>query len=406
LDGIFDGGSNQVLANARNISRSTTVLILIVAVFVGCGTIVKLNLPPADKMSFENDWLTLGRNNLHTNSSPYNIAPPLETIWRVRVKSVVTDHPLAVGNNILALTQNGEFYQVDYESGKLLGSGNLGPAINHAPTLRGKILYTGFNLGEHTLIGFDLETAHKILKRTYPHINTTPLFWDEKLYFGTNTGVFVCINSESGDKIWSFEAQASIQSSPALKGQQIIFGDDKGWIYALDATSGLKLWTSELKENVFSYPVISDSLVLIGTIQGNLYALRLKNGKRAWKREFPGAIFGSPSIFNDTIYIGNNDHKVVALSAENGEILWEFNTGGIVNTAPLPSPDYVYVASWDEHLYVLNRFTGKLLFKMDLKKPLKSSPIIYKDLLLVQTANGHLYALANAKYAENIKGSQ
>ena len=394
-----------MLANSKNIFRWTSALILTTAILIGCGTIIKLKLPPAEKMNLENDWLTLGRNNQHTHSSSYNIAPPLETIWRARVKSVVTDHPLAVGDYILALTQNGELYQVDYETGKLQGEGNLGPAINHAPTLQGKILYTGFNLGENTLVGFNLESAHRTMKRIYPHINTTPLFWDEKLYFGTNTGSFICINSRTGDKIWAFNAEAPIQSSPALQDQQIIFGDDKGWIYSLDATSGIKLWTTELKENVFSHPVISDSLVFIGTVQGNLYAMHLKDGKRAWKRSFPGAIYGSPSVYNDTIYIGNNDHNVTALKALNGEVLWEFNTGGIVNTVPLPSPDYLYVASWDKHLYVLNRFNGKLLFKMDLKKPLKSSPIIYKDLLLVQAANGHLYALANAKYAQNRTGS-
>jgi len=394
-----------VLTNSKNNFRRTSALLLLIAILVGCGTIVKLKLPTAEKTNFENDWLTLGRNNQHTHNSSHNIVPPLEIIWRTRVKSVVADHPLAVGNYILTLTRNGELYQVDYETGKLRGDGNLGPAINHVPTLRGKILYTGFNLGENTLIGFNLETAKKTLRRIYPHINTTPLFWEEKLFFGTNTGSFVCINAGTGDKIWAFEAEAPIQSSPALQDQHIIFGDEKGWIYALDATSGIKLWTTELKENVFSHPVIHDSLVFIGTVQGNLYALHLKNGKRAWKRGFPGAIYSSPSVYSDTIYIGNNDHKVVALKATTGEVLWQFNTGGIVNTVPLPSPDYLYVASWDEYVYVLNRFNGKLLFKMNLDKPLKSSPIIYKDLLLVHTANGHLYALANTKYAQDRKGS-
>lgn len=394
-------------ANSRNIFQKTSSIIFLAVILIGCGTIVKITLP-TKQMSFDNDWLTLGRNNQHLHNSSHNIVPPLEIVWKRRVKSVITDHPLAAGNYILALTQSGALYQVDYETGKLRGEGNLGPAINHVPTLEGNMLYAGFNLGENTLIGFDLETTQKTLKRIYPQINTTPLLWQKKLFFGTNTGSFVCINAKTGEKIWAFEAEAPIQSSPALQDQDqhIIFGDERGWIYALDATSGIKLWTIELKENVFSHPVIHDSLVFIGTVQGNLYALHLKDGKRVWRRGFPGAIFSSPSVYNDTLYIGNNDHKVAALKATTGEILWEFNTGGIVNTVPLPSPDYLYVASWDEHVYVLNRFNGKLLFKMNLEKPLKSSPIIYRDLLLVHTANGHLYALANAKYAQDRRASR
>ena len=391
-----------MLNNSRKYLFSTILFILL---FVGCGAIVPLTLPPQNEIN-EDDWLTLGGNNQHTHNSTHNVVPPLEIIWKTRVKSVITDHPLAIGRNIIALTKSGSLYQLDYETGKTLGDGTLGPSIDHVPTIQNNIMYTGFSLGKKTLIEFDLENAKSKIQKEYPQISTTPMYWDHKLYFGTNTGLFICVNAGTAEKIWDFMAKSPIQSSPSIKDQSIIFGDDEGILYSIDATSGIKLWEVKLDGNTFSHPVIDGSYVVIGTLGGNLYALKYSDGKVVWKQKFPGAIYSSPSVYKDEIYIGNNDHKVIALKKETGEIVWEFTTNGIVNTVPLPSPDYLYVTSWDENLYVLNRFNGNLLFKMNLDRPLKSSPIIYKNLLLVQTANGHLYALANEKYAQTSKGKK
>lgn len=387
--------------NSKKYLLNTIPFILLV-IFIGCGAIVPLTLPPQNEIN-SSDWLTLGGNNQHTHNSSYNVVPPLEIIWKSRVKSVITDHPLAIGKNIIALTKSGSIYQLDYETGKILGDGTLGPAIDHVPTIQNNIMYTGFSLGKKTFIEFNLESAKSKIQKEYPHISTTPLFWDDKLYFGTSTGLLLCVNPGSGEKIWEFKAKSPIQSSPSITDQSIIFGDDRGILYSIDATSGLKLWEVPLDGNTFSHPVIDDSIVFIGTLNGNLYALKSANGKIIWKQKFPGAIFSSPSVYKDEIYIGNNDHKVIALKKTTGEIIWEFTTNGIVNTVPLPSPDYLYVTSWDKNLYVLNRFNGNLLFKIDLERPLKTSPIIYKNLLLVQTANGHLYALANVRFAQNSK---
>lgn len=377
-----------------------TAFILIMAL-LGCGTVVSLKLPAKKDINQHDHWLTLGRDNQRRHYASHNVVPPLEIVWKTKVKSVVTDHPLAVGNYILAPTRNGQLYQITYDTGETKGDGRLGPAIQRVPTVEGNILYAGFSLGEKTLVGLNLERTTKTLTREYPHITTAPLYWDNKLYFGTVAGTFFCVNAFSGEEIWEFKANASIQSSPALSDQAIVMADDKGWVYALDITSGLKLWENRLSSSVFSHPVIDESSVFVGTTDGYLYALRVGNGKIIWKEQFSGSIYSSPSIFEDMLYVGNNDHEVVALKKESGEVVWKFKTKGIVNTVPLPSPDYVYVSSWDGHLYVLNRINGNLLFKTDLKKPLKSSPIIYKDLLLVQSANGHLYALANGKYLQD-----
>lgn len=382
--------------------RHNIVLYFIIAIFLfGCSATLKLTFPPEVVADAEQDWLTLGRNNLHQFYATEDVVPPLQIVWKKRIKGVVADHPLAYDNYILIPVIDGMIYQIDYKTGEEVGNGRMGFGMEHVSTIHDNAIYSGFNVGHPSLLGLNLQMGEPLLRREDFQVTTTPLIWDDRMYFGTNQWVFLCINPYSGEEIWRFEAKAPIRSSPALQEPAVIFADEKGWVYSLDASSGILLWEQQLEGNTFSHPVITGSHVFIGTTTGKFYAIQIKDGKISWQKKFHGAIFSSPSVYKDKLYVGNNNHEVVCLQQETGEILWRFITDGIVNTIPLPSPEYLYVTSWDKNLYVLDRESGELVFKMEFRKPLKTSPIIYKNLLFLHVANDRLYALTNASLAKN-----
>lgn len=384
-------GTRLVLPYISCILLSSAVL------WSGCSGLVSLELPPTREVRVENSWLMLGRNPQHQHYVNQNISPPLAVVWKTRVKSVIADHPLAIGDYILAPTLSGLLYAIDYETGARLSSGKIGPAMSNSPTVVDNIMFTGLNLGKKTLVSFNLQKTQKQLEKQYPQISTSPLISDDKIYFGTLKNAFFCANRHTGDKIWEFQTRAPIRSSPALQPPAVVFADEKGWLYALDTSSGVKLWEVQLQGNIFSHPVLDDSTAYIGTVTGKFYAVNLQSGKISWEITVPGAIYSSPALYGNTLYLGHNAREVLALDKRNGNVLWRFATKGIVNTVPLASPDYLYVTSWDKHLYVLNRYSGEEVFKMKFNWPPKSSPIIYRDYLIVHTANDKLYALANEK---------
>ncbi|NIW78227.1 MAG: PQQ-binding-like beta-propeller repeat protein [Calditrichae bacterium] len=357
-------------------------------------------MPHQSTVDINKDWVMLGRNYQRQHFSTQNIEPPLEIAWKEGVNSVVTDHPLAMGKYIFAPTKSGRLYLIDYNSGQGIGSGDIGPSLEHVPAIHQNIMYAGTSIGNETLIGFDLSRSKRVLSAKYPYINTSPLIWNDKIYFGTVDNLFICAYLETGNEIWRYETNGPIRSSPAFHKGTVVFGDDKGWLYAMDATSGAELWKKELNGTIYSHPVLGDSLVYVGTVSGTMYSLSLNTGKIKWDQSFSGSIYGSPALYKNILYFGNNAHEVIALHKDSGELIWKFKTKGIVNTAPLPSPDYLYVTSWDKHLYVLNRFSGKLVFEYLLDKPSKSSPIIYKEYLLVHAANNDLIAFANEQFIQ------
>lgn len=101
----------------------------------GCGNLVKLKLPEKDRQNPEAEWLELGKNPQHQHYANGNIAPPLDVVWKKRVKSVVADHPLALGDYIIASTRSGMMYVIDYESGEKVGNGKIGHALPNAPAI-------------------------------------------------------------------------------------------------------------------------------------------------------------------------------------------------------------------------------------------------------------------------------
>ena len=213
----------MIIKKAYIITIAALVFLFLIA---GCSKLVKLKFSDEETFTEENSWLTLGRNQQHHHYSNKNIAPPLDIVWQRHVKSVVTDHPLALGNYIIAPTQNGAMHLIDYESGEKVAGGKIGHALSNAPSIYERGIYAGISHGDKTLLGFSLENSSKLWDERYPHINTTPLINDDKIYFGTNREKFYCADLESGEKIWEYETEASIKSSPAYQSEFIVFGDN------------------------------------------------------------------------------------------------------------------------------------------------------------------------------------
>ncbi|MCB0290468.1 MAG: hypothetical protein KDH97_09465, partial [Calditrichaeota bacterium] len=64
------------------------IFTMLLGLAAGCGNLVKLKLPEETRQNSENEWLELGKNPQHQHYANSNIAPPLEVVWKKRVKSV------------------------------------------------------------------------------------------------------------------------------------------------------------------------------------------------------------------------------------------------------------------------------------------------------------------------------
>ena len=104
---------------------------------------------------------------------------------------------------------------------------------NGLKTRAQNFLYYAANLGHETLGAIKLDKLKKKWKVKLPHLNTTPLLWEDKLYVGSDFGQFYCFDKNTGEMKWQIQAEGGIYGLPAELNGMIFFTDVKGNIYSI-----------------------------------------------------------------------------------------------------------------------------------------------------------------------------
>lgn len=68
----------------------------------------------------------------------------------------------------------------------------------------------------------------------------------KRVYFGSDCGIFWCLNAHDGSVTWKFKVNScghkNLWSSPAIHGGHVFFGSYDGNVYCLDAKDGAEVW--------------------------------------------------------------------------------------------------------------------------------------------------------------------
>lgn len=218
------------------------------------------------------------------------------------------------------------------------------------------------------------------------------------LYTGTRDGYLLSINEDSGQEIWRYKAEGSINAAPVIAGELILFGSSGAILYALNAETGFKKWSYRTERGVSSSPAISeDNIVYVGSKDGLFYAISPEDGKLLWRFSAEGGIVASPVIDGDDVYFGARDEKLYSLNRYTGEQRWLFNTGSALNTNPLIYGKTICVASDDGILYGIDKETGTERWRLKLER--------WSNTNLAE-ADGVLYAGTDDLYAIDINNGR
>jgi len=129
----------------------------------------------------------------------------------------------------------------------------------------------------------------------------------QHVYFGSDCGIFWCLDARDGAVVWKFEVQAkghkNLWSSPALHDGRVYFGSYDGNVYCLDAMSGREVWRYTEADWVGSSPALAPDLgyLFIGLEfavedkRGSIAALRLEDGEKVWEHLTKRYTHASPS---------------------------------------------------------------------------------------------------------------
>ncbi|OGJ58043.1 hypothetical protein A2635_01430 [Candidatus Peribacteria bacterium RIFCSPHIGHO2_01_FULL_51_9] len=261
-----------------------------------------------------------------------------------------------------------------------------------------------------------------------------PAIDDKRVFFGSDHGVFWCLDQKSGQTLWSYKVGfhpkgKGIFSSPALFENTVFFGAYDGNVYALDFATGKRKWIFMDADWVGSSPCVAEDLglVFIGLEfglfkkRGGIAAIDIESGKLRWHHyDMPTYTHSSPLYIKEhgQVVIGSNDGTAYLFNAADGSLVWKFATG-TPNEEELKSgfssldikESFVYDKKRDviifgnKHgsIFFVSRKEGKEIGRFTAEFGFYSTPAVYKDTVLAASLDKHLYCIDLNTHAEKWK---
>ncbi len=239
------------------------------------------------------------------------------------------------------------------------------PGIINRSNLRGKEKVGGYTLYEITPDSINVfEQTIGGKKRKWTALSMTEKYFEKQGSLTKYPDLSVNLRYPNVKEKWIKKNNASIYSSPVLYENYVYFGDDIGKLHCLNLKNGKEKWSFSSGNRIIGMPAVSENIVVFGSADKFIYGLNAKNGKIKWKIETGEPVLGAVTIDDDIAFIGGSDGCFRAINIKNGNEVWKFcELNNYVETKPLITDDKVIFGAWDTFLYALDKKTGKELWR-------------------------------------------
>ena len=273
--------------------------------------------------------------------------------------------PLVDGNTDTMITagENGVLYKVKLNTRQYDGGVDIDPAVT-------RYVYKQRKDGK-------LGTENSIA--VYNHY----------VYFATNIGIIQCVDLDTMELVWSFDAKDDIDASLVIEPE----GDGVVALYA----------TNELDKRGHD-----------GACQ--MFKLNALTGELLWKRDSDpihqnddngGGGFGTPAVgkgeLSDLVYFHicrtkESRGMLYALDKQTGETVWVKSMGSYGWSSPtcLYAPSgkgYVLIGSSNSVLRLLDGLTGAEVTSIKLKGNIEGTPAVFDDMIVIGTRSSKIYGI-------------
>jgi outer membrane protein assembly factor BamB/orotate phosphoribosyltransferase len=237
----------------------------------------------------------------------------------------------------------------------------------------------------------------------------------KRVYFGSDSGFFWCLDAREGSVIWSFKVSSkghkNIWSAPLIHNGKVFFGSYDGNVYCLDAESGSEIWRFTGADWVGSSPALAPDLGLlfIGLEfategrQGSIVALNLESGEKVWEHITKRYTHASPAYWQERqlVACGSNDDELFLFDARTGTVSWRFETKSIrgekasIRHAPAfdTNRGSVITGCANGRIYVIDIGNGQEIWSVQTDNTIYTVPLVVDDTAYIGSTDKYLYVL-------------
>ncbi|PIN77559.1 hypothetical protein COV16_06730 [Candidatus Woesearchaeota archaeon CG10_big_fil_rev_8_21_14_0_10_34_8] len=283
----------------------------------------------------------------------------------VRAKPIISDGLIFIG------TTGSELFALSMEDGTEQWSTDLSDDMYGAVALDDDYIYgadTSGSVSAYSKSSGSEEWSYDV------HFSKQDAVYDEGYVFVVeeylHSGNLVAVNTETGEHIWTFNADSMIYTAPLVDDDAIYVPSGENKLYRLYKEYGVLQSTFETEKGIRSTPVIDkeNNVLYFGADDGYFYALQINNDatmELKCKYYVGNEIVSQPEIGENIVYVTAYDKKVYAMNKENCYPVWSYATNKKIYAGATLYNDILYVPSGDHNLYALNAETGKELWNFE-----------------------------------------
>lgn len=163
------------------------------------------------------------------------------------------------------------------------------------------------------------------------------------------------IDSQTGKETAVVPIDGPTGTTPAAQGSRVFFGTEAGVFFCIDAATATVVWRAEPTTKGQSYrssAAIAGDLAIVGSRGRAVEAYATGDGGRGWRRPMRGRVDGSPVVVHTSggslaAIVGDSAGRIVAVAAADGRPVWEFDAGGGFSGGPAVADGKVVFAATD-----------------------------------------------------------
>jgi len=282
----------------------------------------------------------------------------LTVLWRFKAGSGVSATPIAGGNMIFFVTDDGRTFAITPRGEKVWSR-----EIDKDPA-------AGTNR---------LEQAGRFA--------TPPLFVNNTVLAGTDDGWLYALEAATGKTRWKHKVGDSVKGSvnwmepDGTRGCRVVaISQADGSVHCLDLASGQKLWASQPITRSDGSPGVGKDFIALGSCDAALHFLAATNGALLGSvaLDSDGQVAGGVAVSGSQVFAGTRNGTIVCADALGNSVVWTNRiAAGEAFATPAVTADRVLAGSSDGFVYCLDNVL---------------SPVAAGDKVVV-SAGGTLYLL-------------
>ena len=269
-------------------------------------------------------------------------------VWRLKLRGGVEAGAELVDNFLFFAANDGHFYGVAADSGRILWSYPIRSEGIGGPRFHNGVVY--FVAGNNVLHAVNAEDGSQLW--IYSRRETSPLsirgasrptVVGGRVYAGFSDGALVALDSQKGTVEWEINLAGAarrfrdVDSQPVVEGDRIYVSSYDGYLYALQRSNGQVIW--RLEEGGFSPVTLDGNRIYYATSNGQLLALEQSSGRIIWSQPLRGQVATRPQIFRGLLIVGEYSGELRVFDAQTGNPLKSFDPGLGVTSTPFIDPN-------------------------------------------------------------------